>query len=176
MGVSLRELQREECGLIAHIDRAETIDAQYVLVDGALELRTCDIEVEGWYPEELEDAVPRLVALLDEGGMVLGAWDGDAFVGLASLDTRPVGDDMAIAKMDMLYISRSHRGRGIGGQLTSTLSHHARQHSATSLYISATPTRNTVDAYLAMGAVVAVTPDPALFALEPYDIHLILPI
>jgi hypothetical protein len=42
------------------------------------------------------------------------------------------------------------------------------------LYISATPTRNTVDAYLHLGAMLADPPDPYLLALEPDDIHLIL--
>src|SRR5437763_5629078 len=40
------------------------------------------------------------------------------------------------------------------------------------LYVSATPTRGTVDFYMSCGFEPLVTPDPELFALEPDDIHL----
>jgi hypothetical protein len=33
-----------------------------------------------------------------------------------------------------------------------------------------------VEAYLAMGAVIAVPPDPHLLDLEPDDVHLVLPV
>ncbi|MBZ4256958.1 hypothetical protein LAN29_25625, partial [Mycobacterium tuberculosis] len=41
------------------------------------------------------------------------------------------------------------------------------------LYISSIPNKNTVDFYLAQGCRLADKPDPALFALEPEDIHLV---
>jgi GNAT superfamily N-acetyltransferase len=66
--------------------------------------------------------------------------------------------------------------RGIGRQLPWRLAERARRVGATGLYVSATPTRDTVDAYRHMGAIVLETPDPALLALEPDDIHLLLPI
>ena len=79
-------------------------------------------------------------------------------------------------KLDMLYVSAGYRGRGIGRMLTEKAANLARSLGATTLYISATPTRATVDAYLRMGAQVLRVPDPASFALEPEDIHLSLPL
>jgi hypothetical protein len=41
------------------------------------------------------------------------------------------------------------------------------------LYISATPSQNTVDFYLKRGCQVTGDPDPELWELEPEDIHLV---
>lgn len=173
---TLREIGRADCPLLEHIDRAERIDEHYVLVDGQLEIVGGEIDVPGWHREEIAAYVPRLVGLLDVGGVVLGAWDGDRIVGLGSLDPRPVGGDATVVKLDMLHVSRNHRGQGVGHALTFALAERARDSGAKRLYISATPTRGTVDAYRAMGAVVAPEPDPELLRLEPDDIHLLLPL
>lgn len=58
--------------------------------------------------------------------------------------------------------------------LTELAASRARSLGAAALYISATPTRGTVDAYLRMGAQLLRAPDPELFAREPEDIHLCL--
>jgi hypothetical protein len=50
----------------------------------------------------------------------------------------------------------------------------ARSLGARVLYISAAPTRRTVEVYLHMGARLLEAPDPELFAREPEDIHLAL--
>jgi hypothetical protein len=48
----------------------------------------------------------------------------------------------------------------------------ARERGAKRLYISATPSENTINFYLRRGCVVAAEVDPHLFELEPEDIHL----
>jgi hypothetical protein len=49
----------------------------------------------------------------------------------------------------------------------------AREAGANALYVSATPTENTVDFYLGRGCVLALEPDASLLAAEPHDIHLL---
>ncbi len=160
--------------MLATIDRAEHIDAHYVVENGSLRLISQPIDVAGWYPGELNDFVARLHELHAAGGVVVGSWKGSRLVAMASLDIRPVGDDPEVMKLDMLYVDVEHRRQGIGRQLIEMLAERARRSGATALYVSATPTRNTVDAYLHLGAVVADPPDPDLLALEPEDVHLIL--
>ena len=75
-----------------------------------------------------------------------------------------------------MHVSRAHRGRGVARRLIAMLAERAAALGATALYISATPTRNTVDAYLRIGARLADPPDPVLLAREPDDIHLLLPL
>jgi predicted N-acetyltransferase YhbS len=174
--VRTRPLARDECGLLALVDRREQIRAEYRLVDGRLVRHAVAIDVAGWHPDELAHLVDRLGRAIAGGGFVLGAWETETIVGIASIDVAPVGGDPAVAKLDILHVSHDHRGRGVGAGLTAACADRARQLGFGSLYVSATPTCNTVDAYLAMGAVVTPTPDPELLRLEPLDIHLVLPI
>ena len=75
-----------------------------------------------------------------------------------------------------LYVSRAYRGRGVGVQLFDAAVSFAREAGANGLYVSATPTENTVDFYLNRGCVLAPEPDPRLLAAEPDDIHLLYPL
>lgn len=170
--ISYRRLGRDEARLLGVIDRAEQIDGMYRVLGGLLQLHPARLEVPGWAPEELAAYVWRIEALHDAGGVVLGAWDGSQLVGLGSLEVGGVGGDRTVLKLDMLYVGASHRNRGIGRELTKLLSVEARARGAKVLYVSATPHRNTVEAYLRMGARVLATPDPKLFELEPEDVHL----
>jgi GNAT superfamily N-acetyltransferase len=72
-----------------------------------------------------------------------------------------------------LYVSRAYRGRGVGRQLFEAAVSSAREAGANALYVSATPTQNTVHFYLNRGCVLAPEPDPKLLAAEPDDIHLL---
>lgn len=85
-----------------------------------------------------------------------------------------MGGKNTVMTLDMLYVSAEYRGRGIGRRLTEMVASQARALGATTRYISATPTRRTVDAYLRMGANVLRSPDPEMLAREPDDIHLVL--
>jgi GNAT superfamily N-acetyltransferase len=79
-------------------------------------------------------------------------------------------------KLDMLYVDAAYRRRGIGRRLTEIVADFAREQGARALYVSATPSRGTVDAYLKLGARALESPDPELLEREPGDIHLILPL
>ena len=74
--------------------------------------------------------------------------------------------------MDILYVSRGFRSSGIGKLLLQECMKTAREFGAEKLYISATPTKNTVDFYLNNGALITKELDTALFRMEPLDIHL----
>lgn len=48
----------------------------------------------------------------------------------------------------------------------------AKTLGAKKLYISATPSENTINYYLRLGCILATEIDPELITLEPEDIHL----
>lgn len=50
----------------------------------------------------------------------------------------------------------------------------ARTEGKNQVYVSATPTRGTVEFYQSLGFQLTPTPDPELLALEPEDIHMVL--
>ncbi len=139
-----------------------------------LQLEETRQTVAAWQSSELAAYVSRLRGVIAAGGSAHGAWKERRLVGIGSLDVAGVGGDRNILKLDMLYVSAGYRGQGIGRQLTELVVRKARSLGATRLYISATPTRGTVDAYLRLGAAVLQSPDPELLALEPEDIHLSL--
>lgn len=169
-----RDLLADQAERLGAIDRSERIDGIYRLTNGVLHLDEARLEVPSWSGPELAGYVVRLRALIDSGGSVFAAWHEPRLVGLGSLDPSGVGGDRAVMKLDMLYVSAEYRRRGIGRCLTERAARLARSLGAAALYISATPTRGTVDAYLKMGANLLGAPDPELFAREPEDIHLAL--
>ncbi len=172
--LAYHDLPPSDLPQLGSIDRAERVDAIYLQQDGNLELRAHVEDVSGWDPAELAQYVARLRDVRGAGGAVLGAWDGGRLVGLASLDPRAVGGDPVLMKLDMLYVDAAHRGRGIGTRLVALIGARARSHGAAALYVSATPTRRTVDFYRGLGAQVLASPDPALLEKEPADIHMVL--
>jgi len=169
----LRPLKREEIEAIWTIDRREEHHYIYTLQDGKLTRTTAYFEVPGWAPGQAEKDTPLLYACFDRGGAFLGMVDEDQLVGVAVIDTIPLGTARDHLQLQYLYISRDYRGQGIGTRLFEESKEIARSRGARFLYISATPTENTVDFYLRRGCRLAAPPDPKLFALEPEDIHLV---
>lgn len=98
---------------------------------------------------------------------------------VAVVDTLPLGPDGDPLQLEYLYVSRSHRGRGVGRALLREAQSIARERDVRALDISAIPTQATVDftpgsvSRGRCGAVVARSPDPELWAREPKDIHMI---
>lgn len=174
--IQYQPLSHDDVPRIAEIDRAESIAEEYRVEDGRLVVVPRRLDAPSWSEDGLREYVERVRALLRRGGQALGAWRRDRLVGFATLDVAGVGGDRSILQLDMLYVSRDSRGQGIGRRLTTALADRARELGATALYISATPTRGTVDAYLRLGARLAQNPDPTLFALEPDDVHLVFPL
>jgi GNAT superfamily N-acetyltransferase len=171
--MEMRLLTRDEVELIWTIDRSEVHHHIYEPRGGQLVRTPKYFEIPGWRPEAAEKETPELLDCFDRGGTFLGVFDGEALVGIGVLDSArvgPAGDQM---QLSYLYVSRAYRGRGVGMQLFEAAVSAARKAGATAVYVSATPTENTVDFYLNRGCVVAPEPDPKLLAAEPDDIHLV---
>jgi predicted N-acetyltransferase YhbS len=167
-----RTLSRSELARIWEIDRSEVIEALYSLVDGALVLRAQHFDVTGWQPGKAEEETPIMIDCFDRGGWFHGIFDGQRMVGVAVLDGRFLGSDGKQLQLAFLHVSARYRDKGLGKQLFLLAAAEARRRSASSLYISATPSQHTVDFYLRRGCAIAREPDPQLFELEPEDIHL----
>ena len=161
---------------IMEIDRSEQVSERYTVIDGALQLRRVSLDIPRWSwkgpgPHSYEHKVSAWLPILQKGGILLGAFQDEAMVGLAIYRPKlAVGTGQLVA----LYVNRDHRGQGIGRALFEAVVKHARDEGNQQLYVSSTPTRATVDFYLSRGCRLADKPDPDLSALEPDDIHLIL--
>ncbi len=171
-----RTLGPAEAELLRQIDRSERVEEVYSVRDGLLALRPERWEVKGFDPPELEQLVERQRRLCAAGGALLGAFEAGRIVGMASVERKLRGPARDRVKMDILYVSASFRGRGVARRLLELSAAAAGGMGAAFLYLSATPSRHTVDFYLRCGARLVAQADPELLALEPEDIHLELPL
>lgn len=90
---------------------------------------------------------------------------------MAAVDPRPRGAAGELVQLEFFHVSRPYRKAGLGSALFERAKAAAVAFGAQGLYISATPSENTVNFYMAKGCVLSPRPDPELFALEPEDIH-----
>lgn len=172
----MRRLTRDEVELLWTVDRSEVHEDVYEVRAGALVRVPRHLEIAGWPRATVEKETPVLYDCFDRGGTFLGMFDGDRVVGVAILESARVGRGADQLPLAYLYVSRADRRRGIGSQLFDAAVTLAREAGASALYVSATPTENTVDFYLRRGCLLATHPDPGLLAAEPEDIHLVCPL
>jgi GNAT superfamily N-acetyltransferase len=166
-----RTLARDEVERVWSIDRRERIERVYRWEDGALRLEQHHFDVPGFQPGRVAEMTPELYACFDRGGVFYAACDGEVLAGAAALDTLLVGVRRDLLQLLVLYVGRDYRGHGIGATLFEHALAGAAGRGARGLYVSATPTENTVHFYQGRGCRLLEEPDPALFAREPEDIH-----
>jgi GNAT superfamily N-acetyltransferase len=161
-----------ELGRIGEIDRTERITHQYKASGAVLELIDVDIDAPRWGQpgaNTTEHYVEVWTPLLEAGGTLIGAFDDGRLVGVAIYN--PSLSEQ-VAQLAVLHVTRSHRRSGVGRLLTDEVVRMARSDGAKRLYVSATPTRGTVDFYMSRGFRPLDQPNERLFALEPDDIHM----
>lgn len=167
-----RALTRDEIASVWRIDRSESVEAVYRVVDGALVLEPHRHEATGWPPGEAKTYTPILEDCFDRGGWLYGRFENRTLYAVVVLECRFMGKARDQLQLKFLHVGRSHRDKGVGKELFLLAAAEARARGAKRLYISATPTEHTIHFYLGLGCTLASTPDPELFALEPEDIHL----
>lgn len=168
----IRILQRQEIPLLWQIDRREIVENIYYLQNGKLILKPDYFDIQGWPPGEAEQYTPILLDCYDRGGMFWGAFERDVLVGVAVLESKFIGSQQDTLQLKFLHVSRDYRNQGLGARLFNLAVERGKSLGANKLYISATPSENTINYYLRLGCVCASEIDPELFALEPEDIHL----
>ena len=167
-----RLLERHELPTIWTIDRSEFIPSIYRLRDGKLVLEPHNFQAHGWPPGRPETLGPELERCFDRGGVFHAIFDGMQPAGVGVVDTKECGVDHDLVQLKFLHVGHGYRGKGIGTRLFECAGETSRALGAGGLYVSATPSQNTVDFYLGRGCEVLASPDPELFAEEPEDIHL----
>lgn len=168
-----RALQEHDIPLLALIDRTELIEQCYRLEDGWLTLYDERFDMHGWPEGEAERDALTLHDSFARGGWLHGVFVGPTLVAAAVVDNRVIHNaGRAMLQLKFLHVSHAYRGHGLGGRLFQLACEHALQVGAQGLYVSATPSRNTVDFYQRQGCQLLEWPDPDLLLLEPEDIHL----
>ena len=170
--MNYRVLSREEITCLGQLDRTERIDHVYHMRDGALVLEKEHWDVPRWSSEEVRRRVTTLQQEYDRGATFYGAFNGPRLAGVSVLDHVPLRTGIDRLNLSGLWVSHRHRGRGVGTALVRLVEREARDRGARALYVSATPSGNTVRFYRSLGFHVAEFIDPDQFESEPEDIHM----
>ncbi len=93
--------------------------------------------------------------------------------GISVVSNQTITDYPDAKLLQYFYVDADQQGKGIGAKLMQAAKESAKQLEANQLYISATPSKRTVDFYIKHGADVLKHPDRQLWELEPEDIHLL---
>ncbi|QNX32666.1 GNAT family N-acetyltransferase [Acinetobacter seifertii] len=171
----LRSLQSSEIDLIwQHISRRELITQNYIQKQQKLELVDCFFDVQNWDSYHLENDPPKLKQLFAQGSIFVGAFDAsEKLVGISVVSNQLIANYPQAKLLHYFYVDADQQGQGVGAKLMQAAKESAKQLGALQLYISATPSKRTVDFYIKHGAVVLGHPDQHLWELEPEDIHLL---
>jgi ribosomal protein S18 acetylase RimI-like enzyme len=169
-------MRASELDRIGEIDRSEHVTREYSYRRGSLDWRAVDVRVPAWsrsgsHEHSVGSKVREWLPILERGGTLIGAFDGDTVAGVAIY--RPNLDEWT-AGLSVLHVSRSYRRKGVASRLTAEVVRLARADGARRLYVSATPSDSAVGFYRSHGFEPTDAPNPELFALEPDDIHMIL--
>ncbi len=173
--MEIRQLPDASIELLRQIDRAELVDYAYRLNDGKLEHYAVEWDIptfhqEGTGPHTVQAQINHWREMLAAGGVLLGAFEGDEFAGIAIVDPE---FEAPMAWLAYMHVSRPFRRQGAGRLLWDAAERVARSHGATSLYVSAIPSGPAIDFYTRQGCVPAKEPHPRLYEEEPEDMHLI---
>jgi N-acetylglutamate synthase-like GNAT family acetyltransferase len=171
----IKRMKSSDVDRIAEIDRSEHVTLGYTVRDGKLEAEAVDWRVPGWFDDGPEHSVPAMVEFLSpmvaQGATMLGAFDGDALVGVMVYRPRLTED---MGQLAFLHVSCDYRRQGIAARLTAECIRLAREDGAEQLYVSATPSESAVGFYQRQGFQLIDKPHPELHALEPEDIHMFM--
>jgi ribosomal protein S18 acetylase RimI-like enzyme len=170
--ISYKKLSRNEITKLIQLDRTEMIDDVYYLRDNVLVLEKEHHNVPDWSDAEKQRRIVKLQQVFDKGATFTGAFDGDTLVGMSVLDHNPVQSGDSRLNMEGLWVSYTYRGKGIGRRLFHIAAAEARKRNAKTMYVSATPSKNTVHFYRRLGCKLADPVDEYQFDKEPEDIHL----
>jgi GNAT superfamily N-acetyltransferase len=137
-------------------------------------LEDCFYDVLQWDADHLQYDPPKLKQLYRQNAELIGAFDlNGKMLGISVVSNQLIQDYPNAKLLHYFYVDADHQGQGIGLQLMQAAKSAAQQLGAKSLYISATPSKRTVDFYIKQGAKLLAQPDQQLWQLEPEDIHLL---
>ncbi|MHA2430843.1 MAG: GNAT family N-acetyltransferase [Promethearchaeota archaeon] len=170
--MEIRFIQREEIEKVRYIDRNETVEQIYYYRKGKLVLEDENCEIPGWYLPELEKNIKHLYNIYDRNGTFYGAFDNNKMIGISALESKFIGSNKDQLQLYFLHVDCKHRHKEVGKKLMLKTVEKAKELGAKKLYISATPSKNTIDFYMHMGCELTKELNPELYELEPDDIHL----
>ncbi|MFR2188835.1 MAG: GNAT family N-acetyltransferase [Blautia sp.] len=163
--IEMEELKLE---LFRKFQRRQNVDRQLQKQGDAWVERPVSL-VEEWSKEDYEFLLACLQDTIREGGVVFGAFEGNAVKGFASVSGNPLGYAGTYRDLTSLHVSRDMRGRGIGTRLFHLAAGWALAMGGQKLYIAANPAIESQFFYRALGCTDAQEPDEEHMKNAPKD-------
>ena len=107
-------------------------------------MRTWDLEKRKWIPN-------YLLAQIENGGYVTGAFDDSQLIGFSCVDGVLSGKLARYVNLTMLFVDDRYQRQGIGKKLFLAAVNATQTIGAEKLFISAIPSEDTIAFYMAMG-------------------------
>lgn len=168
--ITYRNIGKEDLEKIYDLDMSEHIDEAYVFRDGELKIYPNVLDIPNWDEDKREKIKTKIEKVMNENGIVIGAFEEDILVGIVSLSKKVISRNRV--QLVTLHIDKGRRGMGIGSKLFDLIVKEAKDLSIKGIYISASPKKNTVDFYIHKGCVLTKDIDDELLKEEPEDIHM----
>lgn len=170
--MKIREINRKDIEKVRNLNRKEIIEQLYYYKEGLLVLKDEFYDIRDWNIDELEQNIKDLYDLHDRGGIFYGAFIDHKLIGIIALESNFIGSGKDQLQVPFLHIDANYRDKGLGTKLMNLVKKRAKRMGAKKLYISATPSKHTIDFYLGLGCKLTSEINPELYEIEPDDIHL----
>lgn len=152
-------------------NRFQETTKTWVNHDGVLRLEdTCF--VDEWDAKKKAQVIESLQHCICTGGVVFGAYQENALIGLANIENKFFGSNNQYLELHYIHVSNGIRHTGIGRRMFAMCCEKATTKGARKLYISAHSAQETQSFYIAMGCVLAQEINQEILKQEPLDIQL----
>jgi GNAT superfamily N-acetyltransferase len=168
--VETRQIGRDDLERLRDLDMSEDGHAVWEQCGGELRRVPQEWHRPHWDDAECARRMDTVRGRLDAGDIALGAFDADRLIGLAVLQPEL---EPQLACLRALWISASHRRRGVGRALVGRVDALAREAGSRRIYVSSTPSESAVAFYRSQGFEPTVDVNQEMVDLEPDDIHMI---
>ena len=128
--------------------------------------------VENWTIEQRRAIAEDIEQHMNHDQTGFGAYDGGRIVGFATVSHHIFGDTANYVELVCFQVSEEYRRRGIGRKLFTIVCEEALRLGADKLYISGHSSKESQDAYRALGCKHAEEINEILAEEEPFDIQL----
>ena len=171
-GINLRKLTIGDCKYLNDIDPSQYIKNAWREVDGIRQLIEIDFHEHDW-PNGYQYHISGLKNTIMNDGAAIGAFSSTGqMCGFVTLNRQVFGKRYKYVLLDQLYVSLSHRGKGIGKKLFYECAAIARNWNVERIYICAGSAEETIKFYFAIGCREAEEKNIALYESDPRDFQL----
>ena len=158
--------------LLNDFNRYQEVEYDWKKVNGELKL-VHNPHIEDWTHakkvQKINDVFAKVVEL---NGYLLGAFENEKLIGFAACNPTKYGSRNQYIQLMELHVSLEYRGLGIGRSMFEKCVDYGTEMKAQKLYIVASSSMESQEAYKKLGCVYARELVRELYEQDPDDIHM----